>query len=328
MAELNYLRIAQILGGIVTEIEPPTFGALGAAPVSAERFRLIRQPAAVASIEASQNSLIADAFEEVREGFEPDRVLVDPTLSKKFIAACRKRGVKAPEWLINKRLQNFRKSSSYGIKLKRTTRDAELDPEPFFYAAELGFVQLSYSRRASVDDVITNPKVGEEFVALCKEIEPTGRAIDFKWAALRLRKMRSFSKPKVEKLLAVDAPQIEERLDLVGTLDRVSLSDVPAEKGLFSLVEQNRRQKYLYVGATQISLRDAFEPFRSARPFMALAGPFWQPRLSEITLSVAVMKKRLFGASARDLSLRLIEERHPLYNIPVHITVGDGDADD
>jgi hypothetical protein len=36
----------------------------------------------------------------------------------------------------------------------------------------------------------SNPEVGEEFVSLCEEMDPHGMAMDFKWAALRLRKMR------------------------------------------------------------------------------------------------------------------------------------------
>jgi hypothetical protein len=115
-------------------------------------------------------------------------------------------------------------------------------------------------------------------------------------------------------------------MQLVGTLDRVSLVDVPKEKGMFSLAERKGTESYLYVGATQRTLREAFEPFRGARPFATVAGPFWHPNLSDITLRVAVIKQRLLGASPRDLSLRLIEERHPLYNIPVHLNEDEKEA--
>ena len=328
MSDLNYLRIAQILGGTVSEVQSPSFGVLGAASISAERFRLVKQPAVAPQITREQYPIIAEAFEEVRDGYEPDRVLVDPVLSKKFFTMVRKRGVTASNSLIAKKLQAFRKDKGYGITLSKTTREGGLEPEPFFYAAELGFVQLSYRRPVSVDDVITDSEVGDEFVALCKAIKPDGRAIDFKWAALRLRKMRSFDRARTEKLLAVEPEEIEQQLRLVGTLDRIATSDVPTGKGIFSLAEQNGADKYLYVGATRkCSIREAFEPFRSARPFMAVAGPFWQPKLSDINLRVAVVKRNLLGASSRDISLRLIEERHPLFNIPVHIG-DDGEADE
>ena len=57
----------------------------------------------------------------------------------------------------------------------------------------------------------------------------------------------------------------------------------------------------------------------AAYVWLALAGQFWKPALRDISLSYAVVEKRLLGASARDLSLRLIEERHPLFNMPVHL---------
>lgn len=326
MDDLNYLRIAQILGGTLTEIEPPAFGVFGAASASAERFRLSsRATKDVQSVASSDNVLIAAAFERVRRGFEVDRVLVDPQLYKEFMTAVRASGVKSPEPAINRRLQAFRKSPRYGVKLSATTQKAGLDPEAFFYAAEFGYVQLTYRRRINVDDIVTDPQVGDEFVAVCQQIEPKGQAIDFKWAALQLRKMRSFSQTRLKRFRVLDVPEIEKTLKLVGTLDEISLQDVPMETGVFCLSESSDTEKYLYIGATShLPLRNVVEPFRSAKPFTALAGPFWQPKLADIAIRVSPMKSRgLFGASPRDLSLRLIEERHPLFNMPVHLAMID-----
>lgn len=320
MSELNYLRIAQILGGTLTEIETPTFGCFGASQVSAERFRLLPRASTgeTAGIDPRHYPQIAGAFEKVRNGYEPDRVLVDPVLYKRFIQEVRRGGVKAPEVLINKRLQAFRKASGYGIKLKKTTRDAGLEAEPFFYAAELGFVQLTYRRDVSVDDVITDPEIGEEFVSLCKSIAPHGTGMIFKWAALRLRKMRYFSPDKTQKLIAIESQQIEQELEVVGRLDHLSLVGVPNDTGVFAFSERNHTDKYLYVGSSE-NLREAVEPFREAEPFKAVAGRFWKPSLGNISLRIAVVKKKLFGLNAREMSLRLIEERHPLFNMPVHL---------
>ncbi|MDB5320320.1 MAG: methylase domain protein [Phycisphaerales bacterium] len=319
MSQLNYLRIAQILGGRITETQEPRFGAFGAAAASIERFRLIEANDATEQIPREQNQAIATAFEKVRNGYEPDRVLVDPVLSREFLAECRKRGVTAPQSLIYKRLQSFRKSSTYGIKLEPTTRDAELIPEPYFYAAELGYVQLTYRRQASVDDVLTDPEIGKEFVELCKGFAPNGSAMIFKWAALRLRKMRAFDKrEKREKLLSQDPEEIEEQLKPVGTLAEFSSLDLPKEGGIFSFAEQNGHSKYLYIGASR-NLRKAVRPFEGAKPFLSIGGRFWKPSLTDITVNAGVLPNRWHGLSRRDLSLRLIQERNPLFNMPVHI---------
>jgi hypothetical protein len=193
-----------------------------------------------------------------------------------------------------------------------------LEPEPFSYAAELGYTQFSYRSKASIDDIITDPKEGELFAHLCKQIAPSGNAMIFKWAVIALRKMRSFTKLKSKRLLAVDAAKIEKQLRPIGTLDRIAMTNIPESQGVFSFHEHNGSAKYLYVGSDD-NLRNAIAPFSRAQPFLALAGRFWTPSLSDISVSVGEFPKRWEHGSARDWALRLINVRRPLFNIPVDI---------
>lgn len=318
MSELNYLRMAQILGGKLTEIQTPSFGSFGAPQALAERLRLVPAEKSSVSISREQFGDVADAFEEVRDGYEPDRVLIDPALAKKFIAACRQRGIKAPAVEINKRLQSFRKAKSLSIVIPKATRPSGIDATKYFYAAETGYAQLSFRRKATVDDIVTDPAVGNEYVEVCKAIAPTGTSIQFKWAALSLRKMRTFGKKKRQKLLAVDPRKIEEQLRVIGSLDSFSSSDLPQNGGIFSFSEKRADERYLFIGASE-NIHESVEPFRDARPFFALAGRFWNPALSDIKVRIGEIPKRWNGESRRDLSFRLIEERHPLFNMPVEI---------
>jgi hypothetical protein len=320
MSSLNYLRIAQILRGRVSELpgSVPSFGAMGAMQAAAERFRLVPEEEPEENILPSQYAVLAKAFERVRDGYELDRVIIDPSLSKKLIRECRNAGVDAPASAIFRRLQAIRKSTKYGIKFKKTVRASGIDAEPFFYAAELGYVQLSYRRKASIDDIITEQEIGDIFVHICKSIAPNGTGMVFKWAALRLRKMRSFSKSKADNLLSVKAREIEDQLKSVGTLDRALPPDVPKSAGIFSLAELNGSAKYLYIGWGD-NLRKSTEPFSSAKPLLAMSGRFWSPSASDISLSVGPLPRLWNGASARDWALRLIQDRHPLFNMPVEI---------
>jgi hypothetical protein len=321
MAGLNYLRIAQILGGTISEIPGgvPSFGSIGAVQTAAERYRTILSGQERRALELRQYPLIAKAFEKVRDGYEVDRVLVDPALSKAFISECRHLGIHAPVAEINKRLQCFRKSSRYGVKLKPTTRADGLDAEPLYYAAELGYRQFSYRSRASIDDIVTEPETGELFVKICRQIKPGGSPMLFKWAALALRKMRSFNRRQTKRLLSVDPTDIESQLRPAGTLDRIAVRDIPQSRGVFSFLEKNGSQpKYLYIGFGD-NLRDSVEPFSQAQPFLALAGRFWSPSLADISINIGEFPKKWEGGSVRDWGLRLINARHPLFNIPVDI---------
>ena len=87
---------------------------------------------------------------------------------------------------------------------------------------------------------------------------------------------------------------------------------------IFSFFENNGSSKYLYVGSGN-NLRSAVEPFSDAKPFLELSGRFWNPSLADISLNVGVLPKRWHGATVRDWGLRLVQERRPLFNIPVEI---------
>ncbi|MGE5607724.1 MAG: hypothetical protein ACM359_00575 [Bacillota bacterium] len=321
MSNLNYLRIAQLLGGTLTKTRTPVFGGFGIGETAMERFRLMVDEAdpKASEISRTQYSEIVAAFEKVREGYELDRVLVDPVLRDRFIEECRRAGILASPKAIFKRLQGFRKSPPPGIKLKRTTRAAGLNVERYFYAAELAYTQLFYRTGVSVDDIITEPEVGDEFDELCLNIAPGGRSPEFRWAALRLRKMRSFSPKRLEQLLAITPSRIEDKLHDVGTLDQLDPCRLPDENGLFAFTERDSESRYLYVGSSS-SVRDGVAPFKDAQPFRAIAGEFWVPELNRIAVSYAVVKKKLMGVSARHLGMRLIRDRHPIFNMPVEIS--------
>ena len=199
-------------GGTITKVQPSDFGCFGASLASAERFRLLRVPSDESdSLSLELSEPIAAAFEKVREGYELDRVLVDPALAKELIKEVRRSGIKAPAAMVNKRLQAIRKSwKVYGVKLKPTTQAAGLEPEPYFYAAELGYVRLNYRREVSVDEIIVDLKAGQEFVSICKELKPSGDSMHFKWALLRLRKMRTLQRmQKTQKCMCM-REEIEE----------------------------------------------------------------------------------------------------------------------
>jgi hypothetical protein len=321
--ELNYYRIAQILGGIVTETTTPSFGAFGAAQASVERLRLVTTAKETEAIPMDQSLQMKQVFESVRNGYELDRVLIDPNLSKQLMSEMHKAGINASWVAIARRLQSIRKDKkTYGVNFEKATRAAGLDPRPFFHAAELGFVQLGYRRDVNVDDIVTDPEVGKEYVSICKEIDPRGHAIDFKWTALRLRKMRYFNKKKRQKLLAIAPEEIQKSMVLIGSLDRISMNAIPVKGGVFWFTQRNRKPEHLYVGAGD-SLRQSLLPFENAKPFRVVAGQLWQPLLSDIYLHARVVEKKKEQPSAQDLSLRLIDGVHPLFNMAVHITTVD-----
>jgi hypothetical protein len=317
-AELNYLRVAQILGGTITQIARPTFGMFGAPSAAAEHFRMIAPAHKRIHLTPEQRTIVFKAFEKVRKGYEPDRVLVDPVLSKTYLAECRKHGLTEPAPILNRALQNIRKNKSvYKLTFGDAKRSNGIDITGHVTAAEIGVAQLNYARRATVDDILTNPKIGDQFVGICKTIDPSGSAMQFKWAALTLRKQRSLDAEKILRLAEADADSIERRMDDVGTLSDLNLSKLPREHGIFAITEHAEQSRYLFVGNAD-DLSQAIKPFDKAKPFLKLAGAFWEPKPDRMSVRLAVSgrKRYLFGRmTPLNASLRLIADRHPLYNM-------------
>ena len=64
-------------------------------------------------------------------------------------------------------------------------------------------------------------------------------------------------------------------------------------------------------------LHAAVARFGDGRVFQAVANHFWTPDLGNIKLRIA-LGRELRGVSTQDWALRLIQERGPVFNWPVH----------
>ena len=106
-------------------------------------------------------------------------------------------------------------------------------------------------------------------------------------------------------------------------MDKVDLDRVTDKPGIFTFTERGGADGYLYVGSSD-NIGDAVKPFEAANPFLAVAGQFWKPDPARITLKYAVADRhhKILGTSMRNVGLRLIEYRHPLFNMPVHLSNG------
>ncbi len=319
MSELDYNEIAEILGATVTEVEMPVFGGFSANRTAMEHLRTIHDTHRRIRLSEKEVKLIARAFEETREGYEVDRLLVSNELSKAFLNRCYKLGVRACPSVVFKKLQGIRKANSHGIILKPATRDSGIDPEPVSYIAEIAYSQLPYHPELSEDEVITNPDIGREFEHLARLIDPKASLTSVKWALISLRKSRGAIKVKSEKLLALQPSVMEKRLESGGTLENIPVAQIPEEEGVFTIHEHAGNGRYLYV-ASASNLRAAVLPFRGARPFAAVPNPFWHPEPRLMDLRYSRVKRKRDEPTARDWYFRLVQAWQPLFNMPVELT--------
>lgn len=129
------------------------------------------------------------AFEEASEGFSVDRLLADPVINARFVDACGSRGLagRPRDW--NLGLLGLRKSGQ--LQRETTAKRTEMtwaQIDPFLFASEIALRRMLDIGYASVDEILCDPLAAARFDDLARSLKPGHRALDYRWAALRLRK--------------------------------------------------------------------------------------------------------------------------------------------
>lgn len=181
----------------------------------------------------------------------------------------------------------------------------------FLIPAELAFAQLNYRYNVSRDDLLTNPEIGAAFDALALKIGRGGDVVDYRIAAMHLRKdIRSRRGGEAKKLANFSVAELTKRWQHVGSFAAISLEDVPAAEGIFALSEPNR---YLYLTRFP-NMREGVELFRDPAVFAALGNRFWTPSLENISLQL-IQGAEVGGATLRLLELKSLEVYRPIFNL-------------
>ena len=159
-----------------------------------------RRSAAIATAESAASTkrtlrelvreVIVDAFYTAHDGYSIDWLLADPPLQTVFHHECREAGLMggAADW--NRELLRLRKTGGFpkrGLVKKVHVSDDELDAYEF--AAEAAWRQASDKfGHPSLDEIFCDPEKAATFDRAAKRFAPGFEPVQYRWAALRLRK--------------------------------------------------------------------------------------------------------------------------------------------
>lgn len=132
---------------------------------------------------------IAEAFRRSSQGYSVDRVIADPALNAAFVEACSllKLPGRQRDW--NLTLIALRKSSKLAeVPADKRTQISWEDMDPFAYAAEIALAAMLRLGYPSLDHILCDPPAAARFDDLARSLAPGFRPLDYRWAALRLRK--------------------------------------------------------------------------------------------------------------------------------------------
>jgi hypothetical protein len=248
--------------------------------------------------------LVLKAFLSTRAGFSPDAVIADPTRDAGFLAACRACGAKATDSELNHCLYNLRKSGA--LEDHPTTRRIRvIDRDAYEFAAEIAARFLECRHNTTLDRIICDPSLVQEFDALAAELAPGFAPFDYRFAALGLRKAHRL-RPELGRHLL---PSVQVHAFRVAGLD---VSQIPRSQGIYLFYYRN--EGLLYVGEA-LNLRDRIRKHLDHSDRKDLARWLWERGSDELYVEIHVLPDGTTTSKRKALELDLIRSRQPKFNI-------------
>lgn len=244
---------------------------------------------------------VLDAFAEVRDGHSVDRVIADPEFNERFVAGCRSRGLDQPAVDLNLTLLNARKR---GGLPRASRRPVVRSQDAYRFAAELAIRSIERKHQTTLDRVLCDPILAREFDSLAAVIAPGFSAMQYRAAALGLRK-RSRLRPEI--LGRVVAAEVIGPKPTAG-LDH---ADIPNQPGIYVLTSRDR---VLYVGESQ-NLRSRLKKHLDHSDNKLLARYLWTFGESDLLLELHVLPAATRTDVRKAMETELIRSRHPEFNV-------------
>ena len=253
-------------------------------------------------ISEQDRQVVTQAFHKVRNGWSPDRVVADPELNSQFLRECASLGATQSASILNRCLLNLRKASQLsGLRSKRTSFRTQQD---YVFASEIAVRFLERRDGITLDDVICDPVRATEFDGIAARIAPGYTALQYRWAALSLRKgKRLRPEPIGRAIQPVSIKQVRA--------DELDVSDVPSTQGLYTFFAGS---DYLYVGEAQ-NLRSRLKRHLDHSDNRGLARWLWEHGSEAVFVEWQVLLPNTQTRTRRAMECELIRSRQPLFNV-------------
>jgi hypothetical protein len=318
VTNLNQYELSRMLGSQMLPTKGVRFGGFGLLQTTAEvlqaqeRFR--NRTGDEPTFDYEQDRLIVQAFEDVRDGSSIDALLWDQELLGRFVTRCRELGFDNPVRLLSRRLMNVRKNKARyvkrGIILSPTTRkEPRLRIVPRYApVVEFALVAMRYRYGTSIDDILLDPILAEDFERRVREIAPELSGEELRRAALCIRKSR-----EDHEIQELDVESVDREMSPAKPLSEIDVESLPEKSGLVEVDEEDR---HLYV-VRVANVRPLVRELVAGDAFRIVQNSFWTPDLSSITMRY-VCGNRVAGFALKKWEEKLIHDYDPVFNWPMH----------
>ena len=247
---------------------------------------------------------VLQAFLRTRNGYSPDAVIADPALNARFLAACRELGAGGTDFDLNHCLYNLRKSKR--LEVHPTTKRVNLrHKDEYEFAAEIAARFLERRQDTTLDRIICDPALAQEFDRIAQELAPGFSPFEYRFAALNLRKARRL-RPEVSSHL-LPATQVESF-----RVQDIDMNRIPRAQGIYLFYY--RDEGLLYLGEAR-NLRDRIRKHLDHSDRRDLARWLWEHGADDLYVEIHVLPDGTPDKARKAVEVELIRSRRPRFNI-------------
>lgn len=194
---------------------------------------------------------ITEAFRLTHDGFSADRVVADPGLNSEFVRVCARFGLVGDARTWNMLLFRLRKRGELApIPTVRRTSISWEDCDRYIFSSEIAWQRMLNDEVAgSLDEILCDPDLAFRFDKLAGQFAPGYKPLEYRWAALKLRKE---AKGARSRAIVLTPPR---RFGAMVPMHELATRNLPDEAGVYVLSEDPKRTRNLYVGET-LNLRN------------------------------------------------------------------------
>lgn len=131
---------------------------------------------------------IITAFTSASSGYPADVVLCDPELNAEFIRECKNQGLKGDISNWNRLLLRIRKAGELPKATAKPRTPTTADMDAYNAAAEAALQLLALDYNLTLDEILCSPMAAADFDRLAAGFCPAASPLEFRWAAMSLRK--------------------------------------------------------------------------------------------------------------------------------------------
>lgn len=250
---------------------------------------------------------VAQAYLETRKRMSADRVIADPELDAMYLHRCRELGLSGTDYELNWMLMDARKNS-YLKDMPKTKKYTPRRIDDFEFASEMALAHMrsklasDFPNGLSLDRIICDPLLAREFDKIASELAPDFTPLEYRWAALGVRKAAGRYAKQAEGADLVDF----ERL---GSTKGVRASQIPEAPGIYIFRNDNSS---LFIGETD-NLRSRISRHFDSSGNQGIPDWIYEGKRLPLDLGIVAMSKKT--KVLRKISeLRAISEFHPALN--------------